>query len=199
MITAQAKRISFPSPSHLTQDHPCHCFTSSLLAMLCCCPGAHPSTLTRDSNHQFSSGFSFPAGGNAPTASFPFRQEHGHDSHGLGWGHFHQCVEEGEVQVCRCQPESTETDSTSSGLPSTWSQAGAVFVWGLRMSPSTGTGPVLFPLLPLAEESARMAPTGNSRHRRHRVPPQPLPAGLWGQSCSPAPDPLSSTGHTVAQ
>lgn len=59
-------------------------FTSCLLAVLSRCPGVHPRTLTRDSNPQFSSGFSFLAGGNAPTASFPFRQEHGLDSGDLG-------------------------------------------------------------------------------------------------------------------
>lgn len=172
--------------------------------MLCCCPGAHPSTLTRDSNHRFSSGFSFPAGGNAPTASVPFRQEHGHNSHGLGLGLLHQCMEEGEVQGCRCQPVSIEMDSPSSGLPSTWSQAGAVFVGGLRQAPGTGTGSSLFPLLLLTEESARMALAGNSQHHCHLVPPQPLLPGWQGHFCSeievPAPGPLlNSALHSDQQ
>lgn len=100
---------------------------------------------------------------------------------------------------CRCQPVSIEMDSSSSGLPSTQSQAGAVFVWGLRMSPGTGTASVLFPLLPLTEESARMALAENSHHPCHCVPPQPLPAGWQGHFCSeieiPAPSSLLNMPH----
>lgn len=85
------------------------------------------------------------------------------------------------------------------GLPSTRSQAGAVFVWGLRMSPGTGTGSVLFPLLLLTEESARMAVAVNSHHHCHRVLPQPLPAGWQGHFCSeieiPVPDSLLNMSH----
>lgn len=84
------------------------------------------------------------------------------------------------------------------GLPSTQSQPGAVLVWGLRTSPGTAAGSVLYSLLPLPEERAGMALAGNSHHHCPRVPPQPLPAGWQRHLCSeieaPAPgSPLNSS------
>lgn len=83
--------------------------------------------------------------------------------------------------------------STSSGLPSTRSQAGVVFVWRLKMSPDTGAGSVLFPLLPLTEESAGMTLAGNSHHHCHRVSPQPLPAVWQEHFCSEIEVPASGS------
>ena len=45
-VIAQAGPTSLPGPSHLTRDPHCHHFICSPLAVPCCHPGTHPSTLT---------------------------------------------------------------------------------------------------------------------------------------------------------
>lgn len=77
---------------------------------------------------QFSSGFSFPAGGNACPASLPFRQEQGHGSGALCWGQFLHCMQEGEVwgagaSLCQCR-QTAPPRAAQHAEPA----------WGLRMS-----------------------------------------------------------------